>query len=197
MSEALDHIAEVPPSPVDSDLLSRAVGGDESARLRLVERSRRQVHGWCCSILGDPERAEDATQETLIQLWRHIGALREPRAFPAWLYRMTLNACRRQFQRNALGENPGTGSNGGASARRQASSTPTPEALAVARDELEQLLKTLRSADRAILAMKYGEDLSAREIGNELSISEGAARTRLHAIIAKLRRLAGSRSKLR
>ena len=44
-------------------------------------------------ILRDPDRAEDAVQETLVRCWRDLPTLRDPDRFDAWLHRLFLNAC--------------------------------------------------------------------------------------------------------
>ena len=60
----------------------RSAGMDAAARL----------------ILRDPDRAEDAVQETLVRCWRDLPTLRDPDRFEAWLNRLFLNACRDQLR---------------------------------------------------------------------------------------------------
>lgn len=69
-------------------------------------------------------------------------------------------------------------------------------ALAVIRDEqaarVDAAIGRLRAADREVLALRYGAELSAAEIGAVLGISDGAARVRLHRALGRLRDEFGS-----
>jgi DNA-directed RNA polymerase specialized sigma24 family protein len=55
------------------------------------------------------------------------------------------------------------------------------------RDELGRALRRLSLEQRAILALRYGHDLTGVGIADALRISPGAARSRLHAAVTALR----------
>src|SRR6266446_6985153 len=42
-----------------------------------------------------PDAAEDIIQETLLEAWRHLNALRDPNRFDAWLNGICRNVCLR------------------------------------------------------------------------------------------------------
>ncbi len=44
-------------------------------------------------ILRDVDRAEDATQQTLVIAWRELPRLRDPDRFDGWLQRILVNCC--------------------------------------------------------------------------------------------------------
>jgi RNA polymerase sigma-70 factor (ECF subfamily) len=77
------------------ELVERAIAGDHDAFSILVRASFPRLHGAARLILRDPDRAQDAVQEALVLAWRHIRALRDPGAWDAWLYRLTVRACYR------------------------------------------------------------------------------------------------------
>jgi RNA polymerase sigma factor (sigma-70 family) len=163
-------------------LVRQAVTGDTEARARLVECARRQVHQWCCSLLGDPDRAEDATQEVLVRVWQHIAHLQDARAYPAWLYRITLHVCHQRH-----GPEPQYGLGDDCVASDASALQPDLIDAAAAHQDLERMLAGLAPADLDVLSMRFASQMSAREIGSTMHISEGAARARLHAIIERLR----------
>jgi RNA polymerase sigma-70 factor (ECF subfamily) len=51
-------------------------------------------------VLGSPEQAEDAVQDTLLRAWRGRRGLRQARSARAWLYKIARNACFDRMQRN-------------------------------------------------------------------------------------------------
>ena len=63
-------------------------------------------YGVATLILRDQDRAQDAVQEALVLAWRDVRALRDPDAWDAWLYRLTVRACyrvaRTQRRRNVV-----------------------------------------------------------------------------------------------
>jgi RNA polymerase sigma-70 factor (ECF subfamily) len=77
----------------DSCLLAAARLGDERAYGRLIEHHRRGLELYCELMLGCPDRAHEAVQETLLRGWRELDRV-DPRA-PAriWLYRLATGAC--------------------------------------------------------------------------------------------------------
>ena len=63
----------------------------------LAERGR--LVKLCARLTGRPDIAEDLTQETLLEAWRHQGALRDPDRFPQWLSGIARNVCLRWARR--------------------------------------------------------------------------------------------------
>ena len=69
-------------------------------------------------------------------------------------------------------------------------------ALVVIRDEqaarVDAAIGRLRAADREVLALRYGAELSAAEIGAVLGIADGTARVRQHRALRRLKDELGS-----
>ena len=63
-----------------------------SAFEQIAGRHRDRVYTFACYCLGNPDDAEDVTQEVLLRLWRNWESLDEPRMLP-WLIHVTRNAC--------------------------------------------------------------------------------------------------------
>ena len=77
------------------DLVERARKGDHDAFAVLAGATIGRLDAAARLILRDPDRAEDAVQETLVRCWRDLPTLRDPDRFDAWLHRLFLNACTR------------------------------------------------------------------------------------------------------
>jgi RNA polymerase sigma-70 factor (ECF subfamily) len=60
---------------------------------RLARERRSEIKVHCYRMLGSLADAEDMTQETFARAWHARGALADPAAARAWLYRIATNAC--------------------------------------------------------------------------------------------------------
>ena len=98
--------------------LAAASAGDADAFRRLTDPYTRELHLHCYRMLGSVHDAEDAVQETLLRVWRHLATFEGRSSFRAWLYRSATNVCLRQGPRR----------------RTDPSSLPRALAEAVARD---------------------------------------------------------------
>jgi RNA polymerase sigma-70 factor, ECF subfamily len=76
----------------ESALVVKAQNGDLEAFNELVLRYQQLVYNVTLSILGDPDAAEDATQQTFVLAFQHIGAFRGG-SFRCWLLRTATHTC--------------------------------------------------------------------------------------------------------
>jgi RNA polymerase sigma-70 factor, ECF subfamily len=60
----------------------------------LYEAHSRQVFYLCLRLLSDPARAEDATHDVLLKVWRKLDQFRGESSLRTWIYRIALNHCR-------------------------------------------------------------------------------------------------------
>jgi DNA-directed RNA polymerase specialized sigma24 family protein len=67
--------------------------GDETGFAQLTGLVAVRHHRIAFSILRDRERALEATQQGLIDIWRKLPTLRDPARFEACSYRIIVNAC--------------------------------------------------------------------------------------------------------
>ena len=84
----------------DEALALRAGRGDRIAAATLIERHTDKIYAVCLRMLGAPQAAEDATQETFLRLWRSASRWRPQGAqFRTWLYRIAMNICLDQLRK--------------------------------------------------------------------------------------------------
>jgi RNA polymerase sigma-70 factor (ECF subfamily) len=81
----------VEPRPDEAELLARAGQGDLSAFNALVERYQAAIYGLCLRLLGNPQAAEDTTQDAFISAYRRLDSFRGG-SFRSWLFRIAANA---------------------------------------------------------------------------------------------------------
>jgi RNA polymerase sigma-70 factor (ECF subfamily) len=165
------------------ELVERAQSGDHDAFSVLVRASFPRVYRVARLILRDPDRAQDAVQETFVLAWRHIRALREADAWDAWLNRLTVRACYRAAQgvrRRDLVE------------VHAMPDLETPGLLdfsqsIVERDQLTRELGRLPIDQRTVMVLHFYLDLPLTEAAEILAIPVGTVKSRLHRGLGVLR----------
>ena len=83
------------PDSSEADLLARARAGDTLAFDELIRPQRRRLHVHCYRMLGSPQDADDAVQETLLAAWRGIESFEGRSALSTWLHQISTRACLR------------------------------------------------------------------------------------------------------
>ena len=78
---------------VQTDLIARARDGDEEAFHHLVHRHQRELEVHCYRILGSPQDAEEAVQDTFLAAWQGIAGFEARSSMRTWLFRIATNRC--------------------------------------------------------------------------------------------------------
>lgn len=81
----------VKPLVGDDVLVLRTQDGDPQAFEQLVRRYQQPMYAVAVRLLGDPDEAEDATQNAFIAAWRRLPEFRLDSKFSTWLYRIVTN----------------------------------------------------------------------------------------------------------
>ncbi len=173
---------------MDADAVLRLQQGDESALEEAYAALGGRVFAICRRILADDALAQDALQETFVQIWRGASALRSRDAFAGWACRIAANTALqllRNRSRRPEGNATSTGTADATDVRRL--SVP-----AVATDEqidLEHAIAKLSQRRRAVLVLHDVEGYRHREIAEMLGISAGTSKATLFQARATLREL--------
>jgi RNA polymerase sigma-70 factor (ECF subfamily) len=171
----------------DVSLVSAARAGNRDAFEILVRRHLDRTFRTSLAILGNESDARDATQEVFITMWRELPRLRELDRFPAWLGRITVNACRKGLRgrrRRVVREivvEPAHEEAVDAGAGRFV------EAAADA-DTLSRAFDRLAVDARSLLVLHYLDERSIAEISAVLGIPTGTVKSRLSAARGELSR---------
>jgi RNA polymerase sigma-70 factor (ECF subfamily) len=171
----------------EPEWLAKAKSGDDEAFNRLVEMYQTPVFNLCYRMLGDSGEAEDAAQESFWRAYQSIRRYDQSRSFATWLLSIAAHYCidqlrKRRFTTTSLDAFPED---------TLPDSTPTPESSYSRREiqqQMRQLLATLGPQDRAAIIMRYWYDFSDEEIGDALSLSTSAVKSRLHRARLELAR---------
>ena len=158
---------------MDADLIGRAQRGDEEAFASLAVAAGDRLHRVAYRILRDTSRAEDATQQALLAIWRDLPQLRDPQQFDAWSYRLLVRACVTEGGKaNRWMPNlhlvP-------ADEPHETDSTSSVHD----RDQLERGFQRLSVDHRAVVVLHHYLDLPLDEVAEALGVPVGTVRSRL------------------
>lgn len=154
----------------------------------LVEEHQHRIFGFARYYLGNVHDAQDATQEVLLRLWRHIERV-EPECAGAWLTRVTRNVCfdslrGRRARRKVFDDGSDTFE------LEVADPTSSPQENAEATDldrRLRRALATLEDPYRSIAILREIEDRSYQEIADAMDLPLNTVKTYLHRARRRLR----------
>lgn len=76
----------------DVVLVDRALAGDGQAFETLVRQHEARVYRTALGIVGNPEDAEEALQDTFLKTYQHLKEFRRDARFTTWLTRIAINA---------------------------------------------------------------------------------------------------------
>ncbi len=124
-------------------------------------------------VSGDPRGAEDLVQDAFVRLYRSSGRVGDA-TFKAYARKTILNLARSGFIRSSR-------------------ERPVDPVDLGARDEIWNALRTLSPKQRAVVALRYYEDMKESEIADVLEMSIGAVKKHTDRAMAKLRAQLGDR----
>jgi RNA polymerase sigma factor (sigma-70 family) len=172
-------------------LIQQAKQGDVTAFNRLVLEYQQTVYNVAYRIMGEPQSAEDATQEAFISAYNSLNRFRGGN-FRAWLMRIVTNSCydelRRRKRRPQSSLDKLTEDNESFAFLRSPNEGPEQQQqrLELVR-AIEQCLETLPDDQRATAILCDVEGYDYKEISQITSVSLGTVKSRMSRARAKLR----------
>jgi RNA polymerase sigma-70 factor (ECF subfamily) len=165
---------------IQKEWLLAARKGDVDAFGLVVEAFQKPVFNLCYRMLGNAEDAEDAAQESFWRAFQGLSKYDFQRPFGTWILSIAAHYCIDRLRRkrpillsleSLLPEDDAP------------DETPDPEDQIHRKQEQEavqELLAQLGREERAMIIMRYWNDMSYDEIARSLRVSVGAVKSRLH-----------------
>jgi RNA polymerase sigma-70 factor (ECF subfamily) len=160
----------------------QAQHGSDEAFTQLVEAYQTCIYNLCYRMLGEPEAAEDAAQETFLQASQHLNRYDPLRPFATWLLSIAAHYCidRRRHAKFSM-ISIDQEEEGRFQLRDAGASNPETETMhREQRGQIQGLLKCLDAVDRAAIVMRYWQDYSEAEIAQSLNLTASAVKSRLY-----------------
>lgn len=185
----------------DQTLLEKVRAGDYQAFEALVNRYEGKVYRLSMRMLRNQEDAEDALQETFLQVYRGLKGFEGRSTFSTWLFRLATNVCLMKIRHREtepakllpLEEYIPRHEEGGLP---QIQDWPDkPEEVLLNKESREKMLEALEklpAEHRAVFVLRDIEGFSNSEAGEALGISVAAVKSRLHRARLALRGMLSS-----
>jgi RNA polymerase sigma factor (sigma-70 family) len=168
-------------------IVQQAKEGDKGALEQLYYETYNRVYFYAFKMFADENDAADVVQEVYIKVFTKISELNDVKAFPQWLYTITVNECRQKMRRD---RKQILTDEGDAFFERILDSEPELEQRMVHRDARTYLLAVIdflpEEQKRAVL-LYYYEQLTIRQIAEIEEVPEATVKSRLVLARKKLK----------
>jgi len=145
----------------DLVIVQQFLDGEAQGFDEIVRRYQSRVYNTCFQMLGNGSDAEDATQETFVAIFKGLGGFEARSTLSTWIYRITINKCRTFRSKRPSDVN----------VECDLSIHYDDHDGMQKRQVVRGLLQELKPHYRAVLILRYFQQLSYEEIGETLGWS--------------------------
>jgi RNA polymerase sigma-70 factor (ECF subfamily) len=168
---------------VDAATIEAARRGDRAARGRLLGALQDVWYRFCLSLLGSPDRAADATQETALRFLKQLETFRGDSQLQTWSLGIALNVTReikRRMRSDATIEDEMQLATARSSVGFRAEQIEEHEIV-------QKLLASLPERQREALILRFFEDLSTEQTAAAMHCAQGTVKATVHQALRALR----------
>jgi RNA polymerase sigma-70 factor (ECF subfamily) len=180
------RVEESQTGPEERDTIVAAQRGDREAFKLLYDRYRDRLYNLIFYSTGDEISAEDVLQIVFVKIYRGLSGFRFKASFSTWIYRITINECLNQQRRRGAQQVPFEALLGGDEEVDLDASADWQHAEGERREIIHRAVMELSPKLRAVVALKYLDDLSYDEIASVLECSPGTVASRLNRALSEL-----------
>lgn len=162
----------------DAELIELIQSGKDSSLYfeEIYHRYFQKVLDKCYSFLKNRQQAEEMTEDIFSKCYEKLPGFRGQASFSSWLYTITYNSCIDYLRHKKKSHYP-----------EWNRENELPEIIddvdemanSIDYEKLQIILELIHPEEKAILLMKYMDNISLKHIGESLRISEDAAKMRL------------------
>ena len=186
MQTLLTSGSDAAPAPLqagaltDEEVVARVRAGDTHLFEVLMRRYNQRLYRAVRAILQNDADAEDALQQTYLNAYRHLAQFEGRARFSTWLTRIAVYEA---LSRRRRAQDKPLGSGDDEQVERVVSAAPDPERQTYAGELgtlLESALAALPHGYRSVFMLREVDGLNTAETAQQLRVSEGTVKTRLH-----------------
>jgi RNA polymerase sigma-70 factor, ECF subfamily len=163
----------------EGEVILRAQNGDEEAFESLIVFYSPALFRVVLRMARDASEAEAIVQEAFWRTWRSLGRYRNDQPFFPYLVTIALNLLRDQWRKEKWVQCEGLGSD----FDLKSTSEPDIETLVEEREvrtDLENAIQQLPSPYRAVIELRYEDELDYEQIAQIMRAPVNTVRTHLH-----------------
>ncbi len=163
----------------DDDLVELIRLGDEKAADELIKRYYRSILHYCRNHCFNQEKAEDLTQETFLKLFKNLSGYKGKRRFRAYLYTIANHLCideSRKTEVYSLDD-------------KEVIEESDEMSRIEDKSEIDYLLNVLSPEQREAVILRFGEELSYREIALVTGCNMRTAQSRVRDALKIMRKV--------
>jgi RNA polymerase sigma-70 factor (ECF subfamily) len=135
-----------------------------------------RVYGLCLRMTGQPETAEDLTQDTFVSAWRSLPGYEGRSSFSTWLHRIAVNAVLAK-RRGPQGRNEVSMTDEAGEQMEFEAEPPMDEATPI---DVERAIAGLPAGARDIVVLHGIYGYSHEEAAEMLGVAVGTCKAQLH-----------------
>ncbi len=170
----------------EDKLIKRIEQGDVTAADELIKAYYPEILKYCIWHVPNKTLAEDATQETFLKVIRYMDKYVHRGMFRAFLYKIASNTCidmwRKQESIKELSEGMKLGQMQMEMSYEESGFTEVQALL-----DLQRMIRILPEEQREIVILRFGHNLTIREIANILGIPFRTVQSRIRLALKKLK----------
>lgn len=165
---------------INKDLIDRCKAGERDAQRELFEQTSARIYRLLLRMTGSPDDALDLTQETYTKGFQGLAQFDGRSDIETWFYRIAVNQALQLRRRKRL-----------ATAKLHElapiRAAELEEHSGDVKMDIEDALAELAPEDRAILLLRYQEELDYRGMAAVLGCAEGTVASKLNRARQRLR----------
>jgi RNA polymerase sigma-70 factor (ECF subfamily) len=166
--------------PGPEPVLPRAQQGDHEAFAQIVEQHEAMVFSLGYHFFNDRSRAEEIAQDVFLQLYRSLGTIESEAHLLFWLRQVTTRRCIDVTRRSRL-KAVSLEDAGELRAAEKRSD-------ALMDRKLKALIEQLPDIQRAVVTLRYQEDLDPADICRIVNLPVNTVKSHLHRALQALRK---------
>lgn len=178
----------------DQSTIEAARGGDRQAQASLLRELQDPWFRFCVSLLGNPDDARDAVQETALRFLRDLSRFRGNSSIMTWSMGIAINVTRemRRKARPTMRIAGGDGDDGDSPGMQleddDSAGTPQQQAATEeSREKIRALLKDLPERQREAVLLRYFEEMSVEETASAMNCAVGTVKATVHQALRALK----------
>ncbi len=174
--------------------MARVQEGDMAAYHEIIRLFQKKVFRVVSGYHRDPEDALEVVQDTFLKLYLARQTWERKSSFPAWLYRIAINASIDRYRRSGKQKPDSLDEMVELQIHKSATVGSAPNPLDRLRDSerrrvLEAAVRRLPARQREIVSLRYFAEMQLEEIADTLTCPLGTVKSNLHKAILALKHL--------